>query len=108
MHFVLKISNAFRRLKRDANLPNVVFHSLCHSSATYKLKLNHGGVKATQGDTGHAQADMVTQMYAHILDEDRKVNAQRFEAPFYANPDLRNVCAPDTPQVPKMNSLYPS
>ena len=37
---------------------------------------------------------MITKVYAHILDEDRKVNAQRFEAAFYANPDLRNVHAP--------------
>jgi len=34
---------------------------------------------------------MVTQVYAHILDEDRKVNAQRFEAGFYAKPNLRGV-----------------
>jgi len=34
---------------------------------------------------------MVTEVYAHILDEDRKVNAQRFEAGFYAKPDLRGV-----------------
>ena len=26
---------------------------------------------------------------SHILDEDRRVNAQRFEAAFYANPDMR-------------------
>ena len=88
------ISNAFRRLKRDAQLPDVVFHSLRHSSTTYKLKLNHGDIKATQGDTGHSQADMVTKVYAHILDEDRKVNAQKFESAFYANPDLRGVQAP--------------
>ena len=81
------ISNAFRRLKRDAQLPDVVFHSLRHSSTTYKLKLNHGDIKATQGDTGYSQADMVTKVYAHILDEDRKVNAQKFESAFYANPD---------------------
>lgn len=93
------ISNAFRRLKRDAKLPNVVFHSLRHSSTTYKLKLNHGDIKATQGDTGHSQADMVTKVYAHILDEDRKVNAQKFESAFYANPDLRSVKAPDEPQT---------
>lgn len=79
-------------------LPNVVFHSLRHSSTTYKLKLNHGDIKATQGDTGHSQADMVTKVYAHILDEDRKVNAQKFESAFYANPDLRSVKAPDEPQ----------
>ena len=80
-------------------LPNVVFHSLRHSSTTYKLKLNHGDIKATQGDTGHSQADMVTKVYAHILDEDRKVNAQKFESAFYANPDLRSVKAPDEPQT---------
>ena len=78
---------------------NVVFHSLRHSSTTYKLKLNHGDIKATQGDTGHSQADMVTKVYAHILDEDRKVNAQKFESAFYANPDLRSVKAPDEPQT---------
>ena len=91
------ISNAFRRLKRDAQLPDVVFHSLRHSSTTYKLKLNHGDIKATQGDTGHSQADMVTKVYAYILDEDRKVNAQKFESAFYANPDLRGVQAPTEP-----------
>ena len=34
---------------------------------------------------------MVTEVYAHILDEDRKVNAQRFEAGFYARTDLRGM-----------------
>ena len=81
------IEKAFKRLKEEAGLPDVVFHSLRHSSATYKLKLNHGDIKATQGDTGHAQADMVTRVYAHILDEDRKLNAKRFETAFYAQPN---------------------
>ena len=85
------IGNQFDRLKKSANLPDVVFHSLRHSSTTYKLKLNHGDIKATQGDTGHAQASMVTEVYAHILDEERKINAQKFEVAFYANPDMRRV-----------------
>lgn len=88
------IEESFVRLKKSAGLPDVVFHSLRKSSTTYKLKLNHGDIKATQGDTGHAQADMVTEVYAEILDEDRKVNAQKFESMFYANPDLRNVAPP--------------
>lgn len=95
------LENAFLRLKRDAGLPNVVFHSLRHSSTTYKLKLNNGNIKATQGDTGHAQADMVTEVYAHILDEDRKIGAQKFEAAFYANPDLRQVAPPNRVQEPQ-------
>ena len=85
------IGQAFNRLKKKANLPDVVFHSHRHSSTTYKLKLNHGDIKATQGDTGHAQPDMVTEVYFHILDEDRKVNAQRFETGFYSRPDLRGA-----------------
>lgn len=85
------IGNQFERLKKSASLPNVVFHSLRHSSTTYKLKLNKGDIKATQGDTGHAQVDMITDIYAHILDEDRKINAQKFEKEFYSNPDMRGV-----------------
>ena len=44
---------------------------------------------------------MITKVYAHILDEDRKINAQKFESAFYtnANPDLRHVTAPPEPQA---------
>lgn len=79
-------------------LPKVVFHSLRHFSTTYKLKLNHGDLKAAQDDTGHAQIDMITSVYAHILDEDRKINPQKFESAFYANPDLRSVRPPEEPK----------
>lgn len=88
------LEKEFIKLKQEAELPNIVFHSLRHSSTTHKLKLNHGDLKATQGDTGHSQINMITDVYAHILDEDRKINAQKFESAFYANPDLRDVKAP--------------
>ena len=91
------IHKEFAALKEAAKLPNVVFHSLRHSSTTYKLKLNHGDLKATQGDTGHAEIDMITKVYAHILDEDRKINAQKFETAFCSNPDLRQSRPPQEP-----------
>lgn len=76
-------------------LPDVVFHSLRHTSVTYKLKLSGGDIKAVQGDSGHAQADMVTEVYGHILDEDRKKNAQLIEDAFYKkenlNPDMKQT-----------------
>lgn len=81
------------------------FHELSHSSTTYKLKLNHGDLKATQGDTGHAEIDMITSVYAHILDEDRKINAQKFESAFYANPNLRAVRPPEEPKEPAPATL---
>ena len=43
---------------------------------------------------------MITSVYAHILDEDRKINAQKFESAFYANPDLRSVRPPEEPKEP--------
>ena len=98
------IEKEFNNLKKRLDLPNVVFHSLRHSSTTYKLKLNKGDIKATQGDTGHAQIDMITDVYAHILDEDRKVNAQRFEDAFYANCDLRTV-AESKPASPEIKNI---
>ena len=77
------ISRSFKRLIRKNNLPDVVFHSLRHSSTTYKLKLNGGDMKSMQGDTGHAQLKMVSDVYSHILDEDRRHNAEMFEEAFY-------------------------
>ena len=65
------------------DLPDVVFHSLRHTSTTYKLKLNNGDMKSVQGDTGHAQLKMVTDVYSHIIDEDRRSNATLFEKAFY-------------------------
>ena len=62
-----------------------MFHSLRHSSITYKLKLNGGDMKSVQGDSGHAQVKMVADVYSHIIDEDRCINAQRLEEAFYSS-----------------------
>lgn len=78
-----RIRKAMKDLINDNDLPPVVFHSLRHSSITYKLKLNGGDIKAVQGDSGHAQAQMVTDQYSHILDENRRQNAQLIERAFY-------------------------
>lgn len=77
------ITAALKRLIKANDLPPVVFHSFRHASITYKLKLNGGDIKAVQGDSGHAQAKMVTDAYSHILDDDRKNNAQLFQEAFY-------------------------
>ena len=56
--------------------------------------------KATQGDTGYTQIDMITDIYAHILDEDRKVNAMKFETSFYnIKAHVWNVQAPQEEQA---------
>lgn len=79
-----RINDSLRKLIKKNDLPKVVFHSLRHSSITYKLKLNGGDIKAVQGDSGHSQSKMVTDLYSHILDDDRRQNAQLFEEAFYS------------------------
>ena len=85
------IRKSMRQLIEANALPQVCFHSLRHSSITYKLKLNGGDIKAVQGDSGHAQATMVTDQYSHILDESRRNNAQLFEQAFYGEKGVKIV-----------------
>ncbi len=92
------IRKPLNQLIKDYDLPPVVFHSLRHSSVTYKLKLNGGDIKAVQGDSGHAQVSMVTDVYSHILDDDRKKNAELFEEAFYEKKDLDPQMHPNTAQ----------
>ena len=54
----------------------------------HKLKLNGGDIKSVQGDSGHSQVDMVTDVYSHIIDEDRRKNAELFEEAFYKRKNL--------------------
>lgn len=88
------INRMFNKLIRDNGLPKVVFHSIRHTSITYKLKLNGGDMKSVQGDSGHAQMKMVADVHSHILDDDRVRNAQRIEETFYAKDGKQND-APD-------------
>ena len=52
-----------------------------------------------------SKGKIVDVEYAHILDEDRKINAQTFESAFYANPDLRSVRPPEEPKEPAPATL---
>lgn len=63
--------------------PPVVFHSLRHCSASLKLQIGGGNIKAVQGDTGHAQSRMVTDLYAHTNNEERRRLAEKVEADFF-------------------------
>lgn len=82
------LRDKMQRIIDELGLPDVVFHSIRHTSVTYKLKLSGGDVKVVQGDSGHAQADMVTEVYGHIIDEDRKKNAELMENAFYNGENL--------------------
>ena len=70
--------------------PCIVFHGLRHSSATYQLMISGGDVKAVQGTTGHATADMLVNTYAHIQQSSRVEPGKKFEEGFYAKSESPN------------------
>ena len=111
---MLLITNDGRKLALDQRLTNemlpddpdskVVFHSFRHASITYKLKWNGGDMKSVQGDSGHSRMDMVAEVYSHIIDKDRRFNAQKFEEQFYQTKGLRNVEEGQTVPMPSFSS----
>lgn len=78
------IDKAFAKLIKENDLPEVVFHSLRHLSASLKLQYSGGDVKAVQGDTGHSQAKMVMQVYSHTFNQNRKRMAGLMESQFFS------------------------
>lgn len=85
------IGNRLKKLCKKHNLPKIEFHSLRHLSTSYKLKMTNGDIKSVQGDTGHSKADMVTDVYSHILDEDRRFNAVKLNDEFYGEKPKNNI-----------------
>ena len=79
-----QIYKQFKAFIHAHELPDVTFHSLRHSSVTYKLALNDGNIKLVQGDTGHTSSKLMLNTYAEIFDQSRKELAVRFEENFYA------------------------
>jgi hypothetical protein len=69
---------------RHPEFTRIVFHGLRHSSATYQPMISGGDVKAVQGTTGHATADMLVNTYAHIQQSSRVELGKKFEEGFYA------------------------
>ena len=92
------LARAFKALALENGLPEVVFHSLRHLSTSMKLQLSGGDIKAVQGDTGHSQANMVTDVYSHTFDENRKRIADQMETSFFEKIGETPVTKPNPEQ----------
>jgi len=71
-------------LRLDSNM------LLCYSAipsrslrSAYQLMISGGDVKAVQGTTGHASANLLVNTYAHIQQDSRKKLGKKFEEGFY-------------------------
>ena len=81
------VRDRFQDFSEVNNFQIVVFHSLRHLSTGYKLKMTNGDIKSVQGDTGHAEAEMVMDVYSRVIDEDRRLNAKKLDDQFYNSLD---------------------
>ena len=102
-----QICQKFKALITEHNLKPVVFHSLRHSSTSMKLKISGGDIKAVQGDTGHAQANMVTDVYSHIMNDDRKRLARKMNDQFFSplHTEAKEKAADKPPMTESMEQL---
>ena len=86
----------------------IVFHGLRHSSATYQLMISGGDIKAVQGTTGHASADMLVNTYAHTQDKPRLELTKKIEADFYSqNVGSKPGSAPEKQNLPDASQITP-
>lgn len=67
------------------DFPVISIGNIRHSSLTYKLPLYNGDIKSLQGDSGHAQADVLLRVYAQKQDAHRKKLVKTFEDDFYSD-----------------------
>ena len=103
------VRDRFQKLCEQNGYEKVVFHSLRHLSTGYKLKMTNGDVKSVQGDTGHAEAEMVTDVYSEIIDEDRRYNAQKMDEQFYSTLNHDSEMQPQNEEFqPENNGLSDS
>ena len=100
------IDKMFSEMISKHSLRPVVFHSLRHSSTSLKLKLSRGNIKAVQGDTGHAEARMVTDVYSTSFDSDRRTIAREMDEGFFSKVGVSaETNEPDQELVMKLKTL---
>ena len=72
--------------RTNVQLKFVLFPST-DAATKLNLMISGGDIKAVQGTTGHASADMLVNTYAHIQQSSRVELGKKFESGFYAKPD---------------------
>jgi len=71
--------------RNQYDFPAISIGNIRHSSLTYKLPLYNCDIKSLQGDSGHAQADVLLRVYAQKQDAHRKKLVKTLEDDFYSD-----------------------
>ena len=68
LHTPNYVTQTFKKVLRQNNLPDIRFHDLRHSCATMLLSLGFN-MKAVQEQLGHTQYATTANTYAHVYDK---------------------------------------
>ncbi|MFH2104003.1 MAG: site-specific integrase [Chloroflexota bacterium] len=73
-----KVSRAFKRILREAGLPNIRFHDLRHTSISILLD-NGTPVNTVQSRAGHSKASVTTDIYGYAMARSQEAAARMIE-----------------------------
>jgi len=73
-----KVSRAFKRILREAGLPDIRFHDLRHTSISILLD-NGTPVNTVQSRAGHSKASVTTDIYGHAMARSQEAAARMIE-----------------------------
>jgi len=73
-----KVSRAFKRILREAGLPDIRFHDLRHTSISILLD-NGTPVNTVQSRAGHSKASVTTDIYGHAMARSKEAAARMIE-----------------------------
>jgi integrase len=73
-----KVSCAFKQVLREANLPDIRFHDLRHTSISILLD-NGTPVNTVQSRAGHSKASVTADIYGHAMARSQQQAARMIE-----------------------------
>ena len=73
-----KVSRAFKRILREAGLPDIRFHDLRHTSISILLD-NGTPINTVQSRAGHSKASVTTDIYGHAMARSQEAAARMIE-----------------------------
>jgi integrase len=73
-----KVSREFKHILRKANLPDIRFHDLRHTSISILLDIGTP-VNTVQSRAGHSKASVTTDIYGHAMAHSQDAAAENIE-----------------------------
>ncbi len=100
-----KVSREFKRLLKQAGLPDIRFHDLRHTSISFLLDIGTP-VNTVQSRAGHSKASVTTDIYGHVMAHSQDEAAENIEGIVISlTNDLQKGCSGFWPFAPLKTAI---